>query len=89
MQMRRDPEDIEQERDPVPAENYDDRDVEPMGENHRPDDPVVQPEELRDPTGQKGPAYEENQGDPGGHDGGSVDPNDGLSHADSGDEDVR
>jgi hypothetical protein len=76
------------ERTAAPAENFDPY-VEPEGEGHRPDDPLKQPEQINDPTGANGPSYEQNQGTPGEHHGGSTDPNNTLTHADSGDESVR
>ena len=72
------------ERPPVEAEVIEERDVEPMGEGHRSADPVPHPEFPP-------PSYEANQGQRGRdiNPGGSTDPNNIRTHADSGDQTGR
>jgi|GEM_PF-2786748 len=62
--------------------------IEPMGKGHRDADPPRRPEQIADPTGENGPSYEANQGQHGrdANPGGSTDPTNTRSHADSGDE---
>lgn len=69
------------ERPPVESDAIDGRDIEPMGEGHVEGDPIPHPE-------MPPPSYEANQGQGGrdAHPGGSTDPHDALTHANSGDE---
>ena len=59
--------------------------IQPQGMGHEDADPARQPEQEGDLTGEAGPSYEQNQGDPAvEHSGGGIDPNDTLSTSVSG-----
>jgi hypothetical protein len=76
------------ERPPIESLAIEEMEIEPEGEGHVDNDERTYREQVRDPLGQNGPSYEANQAWHGREvrPGGSTDPNNSLSHSDSGDE---